>query len=301
MPLWIPLTIGAAFFQNLRSALQRDLAAELSTAAASAVRFIFGLPFALLYLSALLATSGQSLPRPDGIFFGYAVAGGLAQVLGTLLLVRSVSRGNFVVGTTYSKTEPMQTALFGFILVGDGLSGQALVAILLSAIGVAVVSTARSGGLRAIASAGVFNSTVLAGLGAGSGFGVAAVCYRGASLSLGAANSFVAAATTLAWVLAIQSLLVVVWLLMREPEQFGLMAGRLGSATLAGLAGMVASVGWFTAMTLERAAYVRTLGQVELLFTFAASYFFFRERVRPAELVGIALVMGALGLLLAAG
>ncbi|MFP6626571.1 MAG: DMT family transporter [Deltaproteobacteria bacterium] len=294
MPLWIPLTLGAAFFQNLRSALQRHLVGDLSTAAASAVRFIFGLPFALVYLCILIVVLGEPLPRPEAVFFGYAVAGGLAQILGTVLLVTSVSRGNFVVGTTYSKTEPMQTALFGLVLVGDSLSAQAVVAILASAVGVAIVSTARSGGLRSIVSAGVFNTTALAGLAAGSGFGVAAVCYRGASLSLTSDSSFVAAATTLVWVLAIQSLLVSAWLVVREPGQFRAIGRHFASSTATGFAGMVASVGWFTAMTLERAAYVRALGQMELLFALAASYLFFGERTRPAELLGVALVMGAL-------
>jgi drug/metabolite transporter (DMT)-like permease len=61
-----------------------------------------------------------------------------------------------------------------------------------------------------------------------------------------------------------------------------------------GLSGMLGSVGWFTAMTIQNAAYVRALGQIELVFTFAASYFFFHEKTNRIELLGILLVIAGL-------
>jgi len=66
---------------------------------------------------------------------------------------------------------------------------------------------------------------------------------------------------------------------------------------LVGASGAFASVGWFTAMTMVNAAYVKAVGQLELVFALAASWLFFRERISPLELVGIAAVVGGVLLL----
>ncbi len=297
MELWIPLTVAAAFAQNLRSALQRHLRDELSTAGASYTRFAFGLPPALLYAWALATGFGVSLPSAHPQFLAISLVGGVAQIVGTMTLVAAVSSGNFAVGTAYSKTETVQTALFGIVFLGDSVSATAAGAIGISLIGVIILSNARSGFGSDVLLSGQSKRSAANGVVAGAGFGIAAVCYRGAALSLGEPNAFLAAATTLVWVLGAQTVIMTLWLALGEREQFAAICRHLGVATAVGIAGMAASVGWFTAMTLQKAAYVRALGQIELLFTFAASYLFFHERVNRLELVGVALVLGALLLL----
>ena len=54
--------------------------------------------------------------------------------------------------------------------------------------------------------------------------------------------------------------------------------------------GATASAGWVTAMAIEPVAHVRTLGLVELLFSYAVSRRLFREHLKPIELAGVLLL-----------
>ena len=300
MPLWIPITIAAAFLQNLRSALQRDLTSRLDTAGATYVRFLYGWPVALIYLWLILLVSGSPPPIPVPAFFMYCTAGGMAQVAGTAFLIKSFSFRNFVVGTTYSKTETAQTALFGLLILGDTLSLGAGLAILVSLFGVMAISVARTELPFGRALTAWTERPALLGLGAGAAFGMSAVSYRAASLSLGLDSFVLSAAYTLAWTLGLQTLAATGWLFLRNRAQLLKSLQEWRTASLVGLAGALGSIGWFSAMTLQNAAYVRALGQVELVFAFAVSIFWFRERANRTELAGIILVLtGILGLVLA--
>lgn len=298
MPLWIPLTVAAAFLQNLRSTLQKQLTGELSAIAATYVRFSFGLPVAAAYLWALHAFAGDGLPTPNPVFLFYCVLGGIAQIVGTVLLVALFAYRNFAVGTTYSKTETLQTALFGMVFLGDHPSAGAVAAILVSLAGVVAISIAKSHLTLSSFARSLGERPTLMGLGSGACYGIAAVAYRGASLSLGRPDFLMPAAYTLLVVLIIQTAAMTLWLAWREPDQLlgTLRSWKVSSAV--GVAGALASMGWFTAMTIENAAYVRALGQVELVFTFASSHFLFREKTERLELFGIALVIGGIVLLL---
>lgn len=298
MPLWIPITIAAAFLQNLRSTWQKQLTGELSAIAATYVRFSFGLPVAAVYFWALHAMGGISIPTPNGTFLFYCMAGALAQVLGTVWLVALFAYRNFAVGTTYSKTETAQAALFGIIVLGDHPSPGAVAAILVSLAGVVAISMAKSHLSVASFFRSLAERPTLMGIGTGGAYGIAAVCYRGASLSLGRTDVMMPAAFTLFVVLTIQTIAMTAWLAWREPEQLGGTMRAWKISSLVGVAGALASVGWFTAMTMQNAAYVRALGQIELVFTFASSHFLFREKTGRLELIGIALVIGGLLILL---
>lgn len=298
MPLWIPITIAAAFLQNLRSTWQKQLTGDLSATAATYVRFAFGLPVAIVYLWGLHALGGFAMPSPNTMFLIYCVIGGFAQILGTFLLVALFAYRNFAVGTTYSKTETVQAALFGIIVLGDHPSLGAVAAILVSFAGVVAISMAKSHLTLANFARSLTDRPTLMGLGTGAGFGVSAVCYRAASLSLEADGFLISASYTLVVVLLIQTVLMGLWLFWREPDQIIKTAKTWKVSSLVGLSGALASMGWFTAMTIENAAYVRALGQIELVFTFASSHFLFKEKTEPLELVGIALVIGGLLLLL---
>lgn len=298
MPLWIPFTIAAAFLQNMRSTLQKQLTGELSAVGATYVRFAFGLPVAAMYLWGLHAIAGYEIPAPNRTFLLYCTLGGVAQILATALLVALFSYRNFAVGTTYSKTETVQAALFGIIVLGDRPTDGAVAAILVSLAGVVAISMAKSHLTLKNFLRSLTERPTLMGLGSGAGFGISAVAYRAASLSLDRPDFLMPAAFTLVIVLIIQTIAMTAWLAWREPSQLSATARAWKVSSLVGVAGALASMGWFTAMTIENAAYVRALGQIELVFTFASSHFLFRERTERLELFGISLVIGGILLLL---
>jgi drug/metabolite transporter (DMT)-like permease len=295
---WIPITIAAAFFQNLRSAVQRHLKGQLSNTGATFSRFAYAAPLALLYVTVLGALSGNELPRPNAAFVLYAVVGGLAQITATALLLYSFSFRNFAVGTTYSKTETVQTAIFGILILGDPLGLGAALAIVISLFGVMAISVAST----RMSFAGLLTSwtekPALIGLASGAFFGISAISYRGASLSLDDQGFLMRAACTLACVTVFQTLVMAIYMRAREPGQLSAVFRSWRISVWAGVTGMIASAGWFTAMTIQNAAYVRALGQVELVFTFAAAVFFFHERPNQTEVIGILLVIGGILLLL---
>jgi drug/metabolite transporter (DMT)-like permease len=295
---WIPITLSAAFFQNLRSALQRHLKGRLSTTGATFSRFAYAAPLALVYVLALASLTGEDLPAPNPTFLAYAALGGLAQITATALLLYSFSFRNFAVGTTYSKTETVQTAIFGILILGDPLGLGAAAAIVISLIGVMAISVARTrmsllGLLTSLA-----GKPALIGIASGTFFGLSAISYRGASLSLGDHGFLIRAAFTLACVTAFQTLVMAVYMRVREPGQVSAVFRAWRVAAWAGITGMIASAGWFTAMTIQNAAYVRALGQIELVFTFVASIFMFHEWPNRTEVTGILMVIGGILLLL---
>ena len=301
MEPWIPITLAAAFLQNLRSALQKHLKGTLSTSGATFSRFAYAAPLAILYAVLLSTLGGLVVPEPNAAFLGYMVVGGIGQILATALLVYLFSFRNFAVGTTFSKTETIQTAIFGLLILGDHLTLSALIAILISLAGVFAISSARAPrGLGGLFSS-LTDRTALIGIASGACFGISAVSYRAASLSLGGEGFLMQAAFTLAAVTTFQTLLMAIYMRWREPGQITAVLRSWRVSSLVGLAGMLASAGWFTAMTIQNAAYVRALGQVELIFTFAASYFVFGERSNRLELIGIALVTLGILVLLVGG
>ena len=298
MDAWIPITIAAAFFQNLRSALQKHLKGRLSTTGATFSRFAYAAPLALLYVAALAALTGHDLPAPNLTFIAYAVVGGLAQITATALLLYSFAFRNFAVGTAYSKTETVQTAIFGIVILGDPLGLGAAAAIVISLIGVMAISVARTrmtflGLLTSLA-----EKPALIGIASGAFFGMSAISYRGASLSLGEHGFQIRAAYTLACVTAFQTIVMAIYMRLREPGQVTAVFRAWRVSAWAGITGMIASACWFTAMTIQNAAYVRALGQIELVFTFAASILLFHEWPNRTEVIGILLVIAGILLLL---
>jgi len=301
MELWIPITLAAAFLQNIRSAMQKHLKGVMGTTGATFVRFGFGFPFALLFVLVLHRGLAMPLPAVHGTFFAWALVGGVAQITATMLLVYLFSFRNFTVGTAYSRTEPAQAALFGLLFLGETVTAGTLIAIAISVVGVMLISVART----AISWRGLIVSTVsrtaLIGLASGTFFGVSVVAYRAASLSLGGPNFIMQAAVTLAVVIVFQTVIMLAWMVLRNRQEILRIARAWKPSLIVGLAGATASFGWFMAMTLQQAAYVKVLAQVEIIFTYASSVFIFRETVTRLEIVGTALIVaGVVALVLLA-
>jgi drug/metabolite transporter (DMT)-like permease len=213
-------------------------------------------------------------------------------------LLYSFAFRNFAVGTTYSKTETVQTAIFGILILGDPLGLGAALAILISLAGVMTISVASTRMSFVGLLTSLTEKPALIGIASGAFFGLSAISYRGASLSLGEHGFLIRAAYTLACVTVFQTIVMALYMRLREPGQVTAVLRAWRVAAWAGICGMIASAGWFTAMTIQNAAYVRALGQVELLFTFAASIFLFHERPNRLEVTGIALVVAGILLLL---
>ena len=298
MELWIPVTLAAAFMQNVRSALQKHLKGSLSTAGATFCRFVYAVPLALLYMALLGEGFGFEWPSPNPRFALFAMLGGLTQITATALLVYLFALRNFAVGTTYSKTETVQAAVFGIVILGEPISLAAAFAIGISLVGVMIISVARSRLTLANLLLGWTGRGAFIGVLSGTFFGLSAVAYRAASLSLGGEGFLMQAAFTLACVVVFQTAVMATWIRLREPGELSRVFRQWRVASLVGVSGMLGSAGWFTAMTLENAAYVRAVGQVELVFTFIASYFFFRERSTAPEVAGILLVVAGIVILL---
>jgi drug/metabolite transporter (DMT)-like permease len=296
--LWIPLTIAAAFTQNVRSALQKHLKDRLGTTGATFVRFGYGFPFAIAWLLALSAATGRAIPEPNARFAAFIVLGGLAQILATGLLVSLFDRRNFAVGTTYSKTETVQAAIFAIVFFGEAISPADITGILVSLAGVVAISAARSpAGLKSLATS-LAERPALIGLASGGAFGVAAVSVRESSLSLGGDGFVMQALFTLACMTTFQTVVMALWMAWRCPHELRESLAAWKIAVWVGLAGAAASAGWFSAMTIQTAALVRALGQIELIFTIASSVLFFRERILRLEIIGIALVVAGILILL---
>jgi len=290
--LWALFTIIAALAQTLRNAMQRELTGTLGTVGATHVRFLFGFPFALVFLAGVLISTGALLPRPDLIYGPWILGGALAQITATALMLSAMNDRSFVVTIAYIKTEPVQVALFGLVLLGDAVTLPMAIAILIATGGVVAMS------LRPGAPAGGLKPTLL-GIGAGAMFGLSAIGYRGAILSLGLPSYLMAATFTLAVGLVMQAVLLSLYLWLRSPGVLGAIFRAWRPSLFAGFMGALASEFWFLAFALATAASVRTLALVEVLFAQAISSFLFRQGVSSREAIGIVLVMAGVALLLA--
>lgn len=297
MELWIPITIGAAFLQNLRSVGQKHLKGVMGSTGATFVRFGFGLPFAALFVLVLNQVYALPLPRLSVDFALWVIVGGLSQIGAQFLLVYLFSFRNFAVGTAYSRTEPAQAALFGLIFLGELASPGAFAAIAITVIGVMLISVAHVPMSWRNLGASVVSRTALIGLASGTLFGIAAVAYRAASLSLGGPTFMMQAATTLLSTITFQTVIMLVWMLWKDRSELARIRQAWKPSLFVGFVGASASLGWFAAMTLQQAAVVKALAQVEMIFTFASTVFFFREKINATEIAGCALIVAGILLL----
>lgn len=292
MSLWIPVTLAAVLFQTARFMLQKHLATSgLSAGGATFARFLWAAPL----VWAAWGVSGIGLPPLPPLFWLWAVLGGVTQILATVLVVLLFQSRNFAVGVTLKKTEVLLTAMIGFVLLGEGVSLPALIAILGGLAGVLVLTNLPEGrGLLGRV------ATRAAGLGLASGvfFALSGVAYRAASLMVPAAPG-ARALVTLLVVVSAQLILMSAWLRLREPGQISRVIGAWRGTLWVGVTSVAGSFCWFTAFTLQNAALVYAVGQFEVVLSLLASVLFFRETVSGREYWGIGLVTASVLALIA--
>jgi drug/metabolite transporter (DMT)-like permease len=288
--LWALFTIIAAAAQTVRNATQRELTATLGTVGATHVRFLFGFPFALLFLAGVMIAAGHALPRPPLIFWPWVVAAALAQIVATALMLAAMNDRSFVVVYALIKTEPVQAALFGLVFLGDAVTFATAVAILIATVGVVIMALKPSIAFDV-------RATVL-GLASGTTLALSVVGFRGAILSLGLPSYVMAATFTLVIGLLLQSVMLSLYLWLRDPKVLASILRAWRPSLFAGFMGALASQFWFLAFALATAASVRTLALVEVLFAQAISRFVFGQATTPREGVGIVLIVIGVALLL---
>ncbi|UYO45041.1 EamA family transporter [Rhodopseudomonas palustris] len=292
--LWIPFTLVAALGQVARNAMQRSLTGPLGTWGATNIRFLFGFPFSLLFFAGVIWATGDAIPWPSLDFWPWLLLGALSQIAATGMMLAAMNERSFVVTTAYLKTEAIQTAIFGFVFLGDHLNLWKVVAILIATVGV-VVTALRPGAARGLVS---LRPTLL-GLSAAAAFALSAVGFRGAIIVVPDVTFVTAATFTLVFGLGVQTLVLTIYLLARTPQVLRDILRLWRPSMLAGFVGAAASQFWFLAFALTAAANVRTLALIEVLFAQAVAYYSFKQPVALREILGIILIVLGVALLVA--
>lgn len=289
--LWIVTTIAAAAAQSLRNALQRGLTTSLGTLGATNVRFLFGLPFAILFLVALMIATGDR-PAPHGLFWLWAALGGIGQILATACMLAAMRDRSFLVTIAYTKTEPVQVAVFSLVFLGEVPTPMLIAAIVVATLGVMILSWPKA----VLATAPTVDRLTrwrpaLLGIASGGFFGLAAVFFKGAIRAADSGGFLVDAAAALVASLTVQTAILTGWLLWRSPEVIAATLREWRPSIGAGFLGAFASQMWFVGFATAPVAAVRTLGLVEILFAQVLSRGLLKERPTARELLGVGLLI----------
>ncbi len=295
--IWLPAALLAGLFQAWRTAVQQRVRADLSVNAAGLVRYLYGFPVACLLLGLYLLVRGASLPTVGADFLPFAALGGLAQLLGTLLLIMAFGFRSYVVGTAYAKTEAVQGAILAMILLGEMLSLLTWFGIAVGVMGVIILST---GGQR-LKAADLVQPAALCGLGAGLLFALTSVFVKRATLAVATEDKVMSALIALVAVLLIQLVMQGGYVLWKERDQI---APVFRTWRVSGQVGILAALGsacWFTGFATAPVALVRAVGQVEVIFTLLFGRFYLGERLKRSEVAGLLLVAAGVILSLIGG
>lgn len=297
-PIWLPAAILGGLFQAWRTALQQRLRTELSVSAAGLVRYLYGLPFAILFTAIWMWVQDSYIPPLELKFLGLAAVGGIAQMAGTILLIMAFGHRGFVVGTAFSKTEAMQVALATAFLFDERLPLLAWLGIVAGVIGILILALAkRDIKLRQVWPL-LTQPAALCGLGAGSMFAIAAIAIKQATGELSEVGVIGSALITLVAVMAIQSGLHLAWIIARDRSALYDVARSWRTSNQVGLLSALGSACWYTGFAVAPAALVRVVGQVEIIFTVGFAHFYLREPVRWHEAAGLLLVVSGVVLAL---
>lgn len=293
MSTWIWITIGAALMQALRTSLQKHLSTLTSATTTTLARYFYALPLVWLYWAILALDQTEITLHWSSRFWIYAVLAALAQIVATLLMVRLFQQRNFAIGVTYAKTETILVAVLGIVFFGDHLSLWGWCSVLVGSIGIGLLSPriqVTSASITTRLWAFLLSPSAAIGVASGLCFALASLWLRQASLSLNE-DAFFSAATTLAVMITIQWVIMMGHQLYQSPSQLKPLLQQWPLALGVGVTSLLGSMGWFTAMTLENPALVKTLGQIEFFFTLMIAMRIFKERFAWREWIGMAAIM----------
>tara|TARA_B100000945_G_scaffold100269_1_gene78754 strand:- start:72 stop:968 length:897 start_codon:yes stop_codon:yes gene_type:complete len=294
---WIIVTIFAAFFQNLRSSIQKNLNKEVSTIASTYVRFAFALPFAIiLFFSYFRNIEIIKEILVQEKFIIYLILGSLSQIIFTFILLYLFKFSNFMVGTSLSKTEVIQVAILEFFILEEKLNKFGASGIVIATLGIIILSIKDT----KLFLKNLISKTTIIGLVSGLFLALSVVCFRAAALTLDNFESnFEKALSTLFFGLVVQSTVLTFYIYFFEKEQFSKLYKNKYESFGAGIAGFFATISWFYAFTLIQSSFVRALGQIEIVFSYISSRFYFREKIKINEIIGVVIfILGILILLL---
>lgn len=294
--LWVPVVLFATIAQTARNTAQRTLTQELGTLPATLVRFLYGLPFAALWLALLycLPYRAPAWPSFSAAYLGWIALGAFFQIAGTAFLLLAMAERNFAVAVTLSKTEVLQVALFASVLLHELPTPLALLAMVVATLGVLMLSLPPRGQLWSLSA--WLSRPALYGLGCGASFAIASVGFRGGALALGAETPWLSGAWGVLIAQLLQTLGLGAWVAVRNERGLAPLWPAWRLSLLAGSMGAAASLAWFTAYAMQGAGPVRTLGMVEVVFSYLVSRRLLSEAFTRPEKIGMALML--LGLVL---
>lgn len=284
--LWAVFTVIASAGQVARNAMQRELTVTLGTVGATHVRFLFGLPFSILFLVLVVMALRMPLPAITATVFTWALVASVAQIAATALLLAAMRDRSFVVATAYAKTEPVQTAVFGLVFLGDAVTMPLAAAILIATVGVLLVSWPRSDSGQTFTWA-----PAALGMASGAMFSIAAIGFRGAIRAIETPSFVMAATVALVLGLFLQTAMLTLYLIVADRKTLVAIFKAWRPSMAAGFAGAFASQMWFMAFALETAAKVRTLALIEILFAQIISRNLFKQSLASREALGIGLII----------
>ena len=292
MEIWIAFTLLAAFMQAIRTAGQKKLSVHLNAIATTGVRYLYALPFAIIYLLFIVEYRQQSIPALNNDFLQYALIASVMQILGTACLVAAFNYRNFAVATSLAKTEAIQVAVIGALVFSASMSLLGWVSVIIGVVGVIILSKVKFTVKDLFQNPGAGY-----GLASGLGLAVTTLLIRESSLALNT-DLMISAAVTLVFMITVQSIISVMYVAMQDKKQLLLMFTHWRLCLFVGVTSVLGSIGWFTGASYQNAAYVKALGQVEFFITLFLTYRIFKEKIAMKEYLGMALVIASVVILL---
>lgn len=292
LDIWIYFTLLAALMQAIRTAGQKQLTQHLNAMATTAVRYIYALPFAWLYLWWVLDYRQLPMPELNSTFLQYALIACVMQILGTVCLVAAFNYRNFAVATSLAKTEAIQVAVFGVVLFSASLTALGWLSVVIGVVGVLLVSKVKFTYKDVLQNPGAGF-----GLAAGLGLALTTLLIRQSSLALNS-DLLLSAAVTLTFMITVQTLFSLVYVYLQDKQQIQFMVQQWRLCLFVGVTSVIGSIGWFTATSFQNAAYVKALGQVEFFMTLLITYRIFKEKISLIEYLGMTLIIASVVILL---
>ncbi|MEZ8877514.1 DMT family transporter [Vibrio lentus] len=279
---WIAFTLLAAFSQSWRNAFQSKLAGTMSVAGVTLTRFIWAGPIALIYLYSLYQWQPVSTPSFSGEFVFYIVAAAIMQILATGLMVMLFKLENYAIGAGLAKCEAPVSAVLSVLFFGTALTVTGWIGVLIGTLGVLIMSSAS--GWRSL-SPKVF----LLGMACSTAFALTSLWVREASLSIGLPFPH-SAAWVLFLVISLQTVIICTYLFFRERDTLRQIFTKSKLVVMTSLASVIGSLGWFSAMSLQAVPYVKTLGQIEVVFMVLISYFWLGQSIARKDILALILL-----------